>query len=130
MRRRKMQPHASFKTSNLCQLNYHFDPVNGILTSVKSCQVIYFFFFYMAPFNNLSPPPSPYFYLSKKKHQLKTFLTFFTFYITLIIFYYYLNKKIHYKTKNFYFFIWILSTLYHINHFYSHSKKNSPMKKG
>jgi hypothetical protein len=32
-------------------------------------------------------------------------------------FYYYLNKKIHYKTKLFHFFIKNSLILYHINHF-------------
>jgi hypothetical protein len=82
--------------------------------------------------NNPSPFPFLLFLpISKKKHQLKTFLTFFTFYITSTIFYYYLNKKIHYKTKK--------NLLFHINYLYfiSHQslfthtqKKNSPIKKG
>jgi hypothetical protein len=47
----------------------------------------------------------------------KTFQLFYTFYITSIIFYYYSNKKIHYKTKLFYFSIKHSQILYHINHF-------------
>jgi hypothetical protein len=50
-------------------------------------------------------------------NQHQNILTFFTFYITSIIFYYYSNKKIHYNTKFFtflykFFLFYITSSLF------------------
>jgi len=49
-----------------------------------------------------------------KKYQLKIFLIFFIFFITLTIFYYYLNKIIHHNTIFFFIFS------YKLSHFISH----------
>jgi hypothetical protein len=56
-------------------------------------------------------------FTSSKNIKSKTFLLFYTFYITSIIFYYYPNKKTHYKTKLFHFSIKYSQIFYHINHF-------------
>jgi predicted neutral ceramidase superfamily lipid hydrolase len=56
----------------------------------------------------------------KKKINFKSFLNYFTFYITSTIFYYFLNKKTHYNTNFFLLFISIILTLYHINLFFDH----------
>jgi hypothetical protein len=65
-----------------------------------------------------SSSSSSFFFTFFNNNQHQNILTFFTFYITLIIFYYYSNKKIHYNTKLFHFFIQILFSLYHIITFY------------
>jgi hypothetical protein len=71
---------------------------------------------------------SSFIFTFPKNNQLQNILTFFTFYITLIIFYYYLNKiKIHHNTKLFHLFINFFFTFYHINHFLQLLKKK---KKG
>jgi hypothetical protein len=49
-----------------------------------------------------TPFPS-FIFTFRKNNQLQNIQTFFTFYITSIIFYYYSNKKIHYNTKFFHF---------------------------
>jgi hypothetical protein len=76
----------------VCQVTLHNNTVH----------VLFFFIFFI--------------FFTTNQHQ--NILTFFTFYITSIIFYYYPNKKIHYNTKFFHFFIQILFTLYHIITFY------------
>jgi hypothetical protein len=65
----------------------------------------------MAPFEIHFPLPFPYFHFSQKnkKINLKTFLTFCTFYITSTLFYYFLNKKLT--------TIQIFFSLFYINYF-------------
>jgi len=69
---------------------------------------------------------SSFIFTFPKNNQLQNILTFFTFYITLIIFYYYLNKiKIHHNTKLFHLFIifFLLSITSIISYNYSKKKK-------
>jgi hypothetical protein len=54
-----------------------------------------------------------FFFLTSLEEISITYITTFTFYITLFIIYYYLNKKI--TTKQFFF---LLFSLFYTNHYY------------
>jgi hypothetical protein len=61
---------------------------------------------------------------NNNRHQ--NILTFFTFYITSIIFYYYSNKKIHYNT-NFFTFLYKFFLFYITSSLFTNSKINNPL---
>jgi hypothetical protein len=98
--------HIGIVTESKRNVTYHHPRGLGIWDFLFFYIDEFGIFLLLGPFNNPFPsPPLRLIFIFPKKYQLKTFLTFFTFYITSTIFYYYLNKKINYKTKNIYFSI-------------------------